>query len=189
MWKMTLMAAIAGLALQPALAQDQAMTDETRKVAVSLLTKLAGALQAEMGKGGPEAAIGVCRDIAPQAAGELSRQNGWRVSRVSLKVRNPLLGTPDAWESAALMDFEKRAAAGEELAKLEKGEVVKEGDRQYFRYIKAIPTQEVCLNCHGAADKIQPNVKAKLTAEYPHDQATGYSAGQIRGGVSVKRPI
>lgn len=189
MSKKILVAAIAALVLHPAFAQEQEMTEEARKVAMSLLTQLAGALQAEMGKGGPAAAVGVCKEIAPQAAGELSRQNGWRVSRVSLKVRNPLLGTPDGWESAALADFEKRAAAGEAPAKLEKSEVVKEGDRQYFRYIKAIPTQEVCLNCHGSADRIHADVKARLAKDYPHDQATGYSAGQIRGGVSVKRPI
>jgi len=28
-----------------------------------------------------------------------------------------------------------------------------------------------------------------LTKEYPHDQATGYSVGQIRGAVSIKRPL
>ncbi len=57
---------------------------------------------------GPGSAIKVCRDIAPAIASEASRKNGWHVSRVSLKVRNPLLGTPDAWEQKVLADFDRR---------------------------------------------------------------------------------
>lgn len=189
MLKKTILAATFGLAALPLFAQDAAMTEDARKTASGLLTKLAGTLQEEMKKGGPEAAISVCKDVAPQLTGEASRKTGSRVTRVSLKVRNPLLGTPDTWESAALEDFEKRLAAGELPAKLEKSEVVTESGKQYFRYIKAIPTQAVCLNCHGAADKIAEPVKAKLSAEYPHDKATGYGEGQIRGGVSIKRPL
>jgi hypothetical protein len=29
----------------------------------------------------------------------------------------------------------------------------------------------------------------KIRIEYPHDQATGYSAGQLRGAVVVTRPL
>jgi hypothetical protein len=32
-------------------------------------------------------------------------------------------------------------------------------------------------------------VRARLATEYPHDKATGYSAGQIRGAISIKRPL
>jgi hypothetical protein len=127
--------------------------------------------------------------LAPNLAGDVSRQSGWRVSRVSLKVRNPLLGTPDAWEAAALADFDKRAASGEDPAKLEKSEIVSEGGRQFQRYIKALPVQGPCLACHGGPNEISEAVKGKLAAQYPHDQATGYALGQIRGGLTVKRPL
>jgi hypothetical protein len=33
------------------------------------------------------------------------------------------------------------------------------------------------------------NVKARLSAEYPDDQATGYSAGSIRGALSIKQKL
>lgn len=185
----TLLLASLGLTSLPAAAQGAAMTDDARKTASALLNKLAGTLQEEMKKGGPEAAIGVCKDVAPQLTGDASRKTGSRVTRVSLKVRNPLLGMPDAWETAALDDFEKRLAAGEPAAKLEKSEAVSEAGRQYFRYIKAIPTQPICLYCHGPAGTITEPVKSKLSAEYPHDKAIGYGDGQIRGGVSIKRPM
>jgi hypothetical protein len=32
-------------------------------------------------------------------------------------------------------------------------------------------------------------VKARLQAEYPLDQATGYSVGDLRGAVVIKRPL
>lgn len=187
MLKRTLLIAVAGIAAQSC-AQDTAQIDETRKTALQLASRLQGALQEELKKG-PDAAVGVCKDLAPRLAGELSRSTGWHISRVSLKVRNPLLGTADSWETAALADFEKRAAAGDDVAKLEKSEIVTEGGTQYLRYVKALPAQPACLTCHGGASDIPPAVKAKLATEYPHDRATGYAPGQIRGAITVKRPL
>lgn len=119
MIKKAMVVAALGLAAQPLLADNTAMVDETRKTALPLVSELVAALQQEIQKG-PDSAIGVCKDIAPAKASALSRSTGWRITRVSLKVRNPLLGTADAWESAALRDFDKRAAAGEDATKLEK---------------------------------------------------------------------
>ena len=45
---------------------------------------------------------------------------------MSLKTRNPLLGTPDAWEQAVLAEFDRRAAAGEKPETLEYSETVTE---------------------------------------------------------------
>lgn len=177
-----------GFAVQPVLAQDAAMVAETRQTALQLVTKLSATLKEEIQKG-PDKAIGVCTDIAPREAGALSRSTGWRITRVSLKVRNPLLGTPDAWEAAALKDFDKRAAGGEDVEKLETSEVVNDGGTRYLRYIKALPVQAICLNCHGSDANRTSSVKARLAADYPHDKAIGYSEGQVRGGLSVKRPL
>lgn len=49
---------------------------------------------------------GLCR------SGRLSRERGWRVTRVGTRVRNPLLGKPDAWEQQVLAGFTERAAKG-----------------------------------------------------------------------------
>ena len=35
----------------------------------------------------------------------------------------------------------------------------------------------------------QHAIKAKLNSEYPHDKATGYTLGMLRGAVSIKRPL
>ena len=118
-------------------------------------------------------------------AGEISQQTGWKIKRVSLKARNEARATPDAWEKDALEDFDKRAAAGEPPAQLEKGEKV--GNE--YRYVKALPVQPLCLSCHGPADQLSPAVKSVLGKHYPNDRATGYSAGQIRGAISVRKPL
>ncbi|QKT02998.1 DUF3365 domain-containing protein [Ectothiorhodospiraceae bacterium 2226] len=160
-----------------------------RAAAGSFVQELGGALRQEMQQGGPDQAILVCRDVAPHIAGELSRANGWQVTRVGTRVRNPMLGMPDAWESEVLSGFEERAAAGEPYAEMEFGEVVEIGGAEHYRYMKAIPTQEACLTCHGAAERIPTGVKAKLESAYPHDRATGYLAGQLRGAISITQPL
>lgn len=164
-------------------------TADARAIASQLIQKLGSALKQEMARGGPENAVSVCRDIAPGLAGELSRSSGSRVARVSLKTRNPLLGQPDPWEQQVLMDFDRRAAAGEKAESLEHSEIVEEPQGRYFRYMKALPVQPLCLSCHGGDDAVAAQVKAKLALEYPHDRAFGYVLGQVRGAVTIKQPM
>ena len=131
----------------------------------------------------------VCRQFAPELAGQLSRETGWRVARVSLRTRNPLLGTPDPWEQKALAEFDRRAAAGEKPDTLEFAEVVEEPAGRYFRYLKAIPVGPLCVTCHGSKDQMAPFMVEEIEKQYPHDRATGYTPGQVRGGVTVKRRL
>jgi hypothetical protein len=53
--------------------------------------------------------------------------------------------------------------------------------------MKAIPTGDVCLLCHGA--QLAPGVSQVLTELYPEDKATGFSMGDIRGAFVVTREI
>jgi hypothetical protein len=133
------------------------------------------ALQQGMASGGPVGAIGVCKDIAPDIAERLSAESGAAVSRTSLKVRNPD-NAPEDWQSDALQDFE----SGESEEFFERV-----GDSG-GRYMKAIPTGGLCLNCHGTV--LPPDVAARLKEAYPRDEATGYYLGDIRGAFSVVWP-
>ena len=169
-------------------AQEPAWLGEARKVAGSVPPKLLAVLTEEIGKSGPEGAIMVCRDRAPQMAKAASEETGWSIRRVSLRNRNPR-AVPDAWERAALEDFDRRAAAGESPATLEKAEVVTEDGKQSYRYMRALPTQPLCLNCHGSAEQLTPAVKEKLKALYPDDKAVGYRPGEIRGAMTIRKPV
>lgn len=159
------------------------------KVTGQFIKQLGGALKKEMKANGPVKAIGVCKDIAPSIANQLSNESGWSVSRVTTKTRNPLLGTPDVWERKTLAEFEAAAAKGEKYSEMKKTAVVDEEGVFYFRYMKPLAIQPVCLSCHGSEEQIPAPVKTELVKLYPFDQAKGYKEGELRGAVSIKQPM
>jgi hypothetical protein len=59
--------------------------------------------------------------------------------------------------------------------------------KQQFRFMKAIPTGALCLQCHGS--NMSPEVSARLAELYPGDKATGYTEGDIRGAFVVTRNL
>ena len=178
------------LAALPALAQDiSALTAETKKTVLPVVPKVDNATQEADAAKGVARAIPVCKDTAPALVKEKRDETGWSIRRVSLKTRNAERATPDLWEARQLADFNIRAANGEKLDTMEKSEIVTIDGKQVFRYMKALPAADVCLNCHGPADKLDAGLKTELGKYYPHDQATGYTKGQIRGALTVKRPL
>ena len=178
------------LAALPALAQDiGALTAETKKTVLPVVPKVVNAMQEAVAEKGVAGAIPVCKEQAPELIKEKRKETGWDIRRVSLKTRNAERGTPDLWEARVLADFNIRAANGEKPETLEKSELVTIDGKPVFRYMKALPVGEVCLKCHGPANGLDAGLKAKLSESYPHDKATGYSQGQIRGALTVKRPL
>ena len=162
--------------------------EESRKTAQAFMQTLGGALKKQLETGGAESAIGVCKQIAPALAAEYSK-DGRLVKRVSLKTRNKTQGTPDDWEKEVLEGFDQGQRGGKPLDAMEVSMVNSDADGRWFRYMKAIPVQPMCLQCHGKPADISTWVKAMLTKEYPEDKATGYSAGEIRGAISIKRKL
>ncbi len=160
--------------------------NESKGVIKEFFGQLKGELQAAMKAGGPLQAIEVCSQKAPGIAQAMSEQTGWEVGRTSLKYRNPA-NAPDAWEQAVLEKFEERKANGEAVADIAYFEVVEEDGQQSFRMMKAIPTGEVCLKCHGA--ELAPEVAAKLDELYPEDRARGFQLGDIRGAFTITQPM
>lgn len=184
---------VAGLALgaNAAMAQEDAAARAVaaKQVVMEFARELGGALKTELKKGAPAGTIGVCRDIAPAIANRISLEKGWKVTRVGTRVRNPMIGTPDAWEQQVLAEFQARAARGESYEQMSYSEVVAEPGGRYFRFMKAIPVQGVCVACHGGAEDIAAPVRAALSERYPHDQAVDYQVGELRGAFSIKQPL
>ena len=160
-----------------------------RRTAAELAGGLKSQLQQALQERGVAGAIPVCSEIAPAIAGRLSRETGWQVTRVGTRVRNPLLGIPDAYEQRVLEDFQRRLAAGEDAGAMEHLEAVDEPGGRYLRYLKPLVTQPPCLGCHGPRESLDPQVTRVLDNNYPHDQAVGYQVGELRGAVSIKRPM
>jgi hypothetical protein len=156
--------------------------EAARQAAGDFGKTLVGELQKAIATGGLVNAIGVCNTIAPAIAARKSAESKMTIGRTSLKLRQPG-NRPDAWELAQLRSFEQRKAAGESPAALEVGEYAEKDGKRVFRYMKAIPTGELCLGCHGTS--IAPEVAAKLKALYPQDAATGFKLGDLRGAFTI----
>lgn len=179
------------LTMAVATAQEELKTreDAAAVAATTLIQELGNALKKNMAEGGPEAALTVCREIAPTIANDLSLKHGWKVTRVGTRVRNTMMGIPDEWEQLGLKYFTEQIDAGAAFEDLSFKEVVAEGDQRFFRFMKPIVTQPLCLSCHGPSDAISPAIQATLDQHYPHDQAINYTVGELRGAVSIKQPL
>jgi hypothetical protein len=158
-----------------AVGQDDPLLEKSREVTAEFAARMQAALQRGMAAGGPVGAIGACRDEAPEIAAALSAESGAMVSRTSLKVRNPDNAAED-WQAGVLARFDSEGAGAEYFERTDDG----------ARYMKAIPTGALCLNCHGTV--IPPDIDRKLDEAYPDDEARGYYLGDVRGAFSVVWP-
>ena len=157
--------------------------EDSRSATQQLGGQLKGKLKTSLESKGPIEAITVCNIEAEDIAMNVSKNNALEVGRTSLKVRNPS-NHPDVWEKDKLVYFEQQMLSGVDAKTLEVYGVTKENNEKWFRYMKAIPTAEVCLVCHG--ETLAPTIKQRLQALYPDDQARGYKSGDLRGAFTVK---
>lgn len=167
---------------------EPAWVGAARGISTSVPPKLLAVLMGAIQKSGPADAISVCKDEAPKMARAASEQTGWQVRRVSLGNRNPV-AVPDAWERKTLEAFDRSQAAGTDASTLERWEVVTENGQPVRRYMRALPTQPLCVQCHGPADKLGPGVAERLAQLYPNDRGTGYAVGQIRGAMTLRQLV
>lgn len=158
----------------------------SREMADALAAALKDRLQQAMSTGGPVHAVETCKLEAGAITDRVAAGEGWAIRRTSLRTRNPQ-NVPDRWERAILEQFESRRAAGEKLSEIEHHEVRDEQGRKVFRWMKAIPTGEVCVTCHGGAN-VSGDLEAAINRLYPDDQARGFKPGDIRGAFSVRAP-
>ncbi len=165
---------------------DQADIKQAQALVKEFGGQLKPALKQAMKSGGPVEAVKVCQQKAPAIAKELSEKSGWEVTRVSLKARGAM-AQPDAWEQSVLEGFVKQNASGTKAKDLELSEIVHEQSGSQVRYMKAIGTAGMCLQCHG--ENIAEPVKAALAQYYPDDKATGYKKGEIRGAFSFSKAV
>lgn len=170
----------AGLAAAPP-DSPEAVREAGRALPMRFAAALKEELTGAMEKGGPSSAIDVCGDRARRIADELARGNGVKIGRTSLRFRNPQ-NAPADWQRPVLERFGRsKATAGDDewLETLPARGVA-------ARYMQAIPTQPLCLACHG---KPEDPVRAQLERVHPYDRATGYETGDIRGAFYVEWPL
>lgn len=187
--KTTFLAAAILASLPFAAGAEETITDlklEAGGLIKNYATTLQAALKGALEASGPVGGISFCHEQAPLIAADISRRSGWSVGRTSLKVRN-VASTASAYDMKAMEEFTARIAQGEAVSELTKAEVVDEDGAKVFHFVKAIPTGEVCLTCHGEA--VKPEIKAKLDELYPGDKATGFKVGDMRGVFTLSKRL
>lgn len=186
----TLLSAGLGAALLTPVLAEQTVdpnAQQAKAIIKTFFETLKGELQASMQTGGPIKTIAVCKERAPAIADALSDKTGWEVGRTSLKLRNTARNQPDAWEARVLLQFEERKVDGEAVDTMAYSEIVEANGDKHYRFMKAIPTGEICIVCHGS--NIGDELAAVIDKNYPDDQATGYQVGDIRGGFTLSKPL
>lgn len=160
--------------------------EEARGIAQEFAAELKGELEKAIEEEGASRAISVCGEAAPDIGARLAGETGWAVGRTALRVRNPR-NAPDSRERAVMMSFQQRQAEGVELQAMERIGIVEEGGLRYVHYMKPIPTQQVCLTCHGG--NVKGSIQQALAKRYPADAATGFQEGEMRGAFTFIKPL
>ena len=160
-----------------------AMEQEARDLARQYIDAIRPELKSAMAEGGPARAIEVCASVAPRVADAISAESGWMIRRVSLNPRNASRAIPDDWEQGVLRDFDERSAKGAAPADL----VHAENTGNEYRFMRAQVAEGICLTCHGT--NLPPAAVATLSEYYPDDAATGYKLGDVRGAISLRKPL
>ena len=146
------------------------------------MKNLKNRLQIALKEGNIVAAIKICSSEA-QDLTILNNTEKTTIKRISLKYRNPA-NKPNKKEELILKSFEERLQAGEGFKDLVFKQTTTNYKEKTLTYIKAIPTKEVCLNCHGK--NINSKVLKQININYPNDKAIGFSLGEIRGAFAVR---
>jgi hypothetical protein len=159
-----------------------------RATATDFMKDLKSILIKQMQTGGVLQAVSVCSDTAQVLTNNFGIERGIYIKRVSLKNRNPN-NFPDDFEKGILNQFELLHQNNELTNKTEFVEIVTEGDYNYLRYMKPIIVQAECLSCHGSQTEMMPEVRNRITQNYPNDKAVGYKTDDLRGAVSIKKVV
>ena len=159
---------------QPEVAQ--ADIDRARATLAPFKEQLVDALMSALGEGGPETAIHVCREQAPEIAAQLS-VDGVRMGRTSHKTRNPA-NAPEPWVEPLLAAYLENPEDSTPRAVYV--------DASTVGYVEPIYVMSFCLSCHGPS--IDPALLAEIQSVYPEDRATGFKAKDLRGLFWVTLP-
>lgn len=98
-----------------------------------------------------------------------------KVRRTALLVRNDKVNAPDAIDTKVMNAY--KTAIDAKTFKPTDIKVVEEGETT--RIYKPLITEAACLKCHG--ETLSPAIQEGLKSSYPHDKATMFKEGSLRG--------
>lgn len=151
---------------------EKQIMEEGRAITKAVGSTLIKTVQQKMAAGGIEAAVGYCNINALAITDSVAKAHGVSVKRTALKTRNPK-NNPTQLEKDALL---KMSAQTDPQAKV----VYDENDNAV--YFQPIVLQGFCQTCHGTVgESLTVPTNKLIKYNYPYDQATGFSTGDLRG--------
>jgi len=131
---------------------------------------------------GADGAVEFCSEQAYPLTDSMGKHFGVQIKRVSDQPRNPKNSANES-QLAYIKQSKQALAEGQTL----KPQLQQVDNKQVAYY--PILTNEMCLQCHGTAEKeIAVKTLQKLNERYPKDQARGYGTNELRGIWVVTMP-
>lgn len=147
----------------------KAESDSLTTVAQQILMKnLTAAIQ----KNGAEYAVDFCNVQAVPLTHSAAENTNAFIQRISDKNRNP----DNALKTQTDKDIFEYFRKFETL----KDSLVSENNK-YVYYKRINLAMTTCMQCHGAAENIEPKVLARIDQHYPDDKARNYNLNEFRG--------
>ena len=155
---------------------QRAGIEKAEQAREAMFNRLKGHLVEAVKTDGPAGAISVCSEEAPRIAKEVSEEFGVEIGRTSFKTRNPGNAPPE-WAQPSVDERTDNPVYLE--------------DRGTGRVAALLPIrmQPECMLCHGPEESIPQDVRTQLETHYPHDQATGFNVGDLRGWFHIVVPL
>lgn len=179
--------AVSAGSLAACTASQPSEADVQRSFAIAdrFQAKLQSELRQAIQSGGPAAAVGVCAEVAPAIAAEVSAETGASVRRISLRPRNPGAEVDgELRERLTALAAQPRDGAGRPATM---SWMEGHGDSATHYTMRAVNMQQQpCGVCHGTT--IADDVRVAITERYPNDRATGFRAGELRGAILIGLP-
>ncbi|MSU69762.1 MAG: DUF3365 domain-containing protein [Opitutaceae bacterium] len=156
--------------------------DAINRLVVALVREVTSALT----KVGPEGAVDICHLKAlPMTNGTVAGlPRITAVKRTSFKIRKPA-NAPNAAEQLVLDFIKRQLDNGDAPSRLLVQRVEPASAAPEWRVYKPLAATAKCLACHGDPAGQSSELRAKLSALYPADQATGYNVGEWCGLIRV----
>ena len=158
----------------------------TRSASTKLMTELKSHLQQAMKAGGAAEAVSFCSGQAIPLTEQVAAgfPEDISIKRATLKPRNAV-NRADQWETEAIHDLQSFLDQGQELPPF-RYQMIRDGDTVTYRGYVPIVMGAPCLGCHGDENAMKPELLDQIRKLYPEGNATGYTKGDLRGGIRVE---
>jgi hypothetical protein len=148
-------------------------------VILSIQNAVLSELSRALAEGGPATAVRVCHMSALTVAYWAGSEEGVAGGRTSARLRSPA-NAPPPWAAPVVARLADRRTSGVD------GFAVDLGAR--VGVMRPVAHRAVCAPCHGRDEQLSPRVRAELNELFPHDRATGFREGDLRGWLWVEVP-